>query len=372
MRRLLIISAEFTGHGHKSIADSIMERLTVYEDIEVMTIDGFDLMGKVQQICAEKTYGPITRLPSKAWATSYAAGAKLKQPVERAIAKVIRPRFEKLIHEFKPDCIMSVHPIFNGSVINLLRDMDLKIPFILHQADLIDIATYYIEPRADLTLSPSQEAYDSTVAGGVDPSRIRKVGFPVRSRFMGLADKAQERKRKELTITIMSGSEGSGVIRTVARELLHGTDAHVNVICGRNKALRKRLKKAFTKKYFGRVNVMGFVECIQDVMLESDILIMRASPNSVMEAVALNKPVILFGQLAGQELHNPQMLEKHGLAKYCPEPEKLPECVANLCRDGGAEIERMRACQRAYAPGDVCAETAKLLNDYIKPFGWNE
>ena len=371
MRRLLIISAEFTGHGHKSIADSITERLAVYDDIETKVIDGFDLMNKVQQVCAEKTYGPITRLPAKAWATSYAAGAKLKQPLERLIGKVIRPRFEKLIREFKPDCIMSVHPMFNGSVIDLLKEMNLKIPFVLHQADLIDIASYYIDPRADLTLSPSQEAYDSTVAGGVDPDRIRQVGFPVRSRFIGLSEGGRPYNGDQPTITVMSGSEGSGVIRSVTRELLHGTNAHVNVICGRNKALRKRLKKKFAKKYFGRVNVMGFVEGIQNVMLESDLLIMRASPNSVMEAVALNKPVILFGQLAGQELHNPQMLEKHGLAKYCPDPKKLPECVAELCRNDGAEIERMRACQREYAPGDVCTKTAKLLHDFIKPYGWD-
>jgi len=368
----LIISAEFTGHGHKSISDSIKERLAVYDDIEVMIIDGFDLMSKVQQVCAEKTYGPVTRLPAQAWATSYAAGTKLKRPVERMIAKVIRPRFEALINEFKPDCILSVHPIFNGSVIDLLEDMNLKIPFILHQADLIDIATYYIDGRADLTLSPSQEAYEATVAGGVDPAKVIKVGFPVRSRFFGLEDKLNKRVRDEMTITVMSGSEGSGLIRSVTKELLRGTNAHVNVICGRNKALRKKLKKAFTKQYFGRVNVMGFVERIQDVMCESDILIMRASPNSVMEGVALNKPVIVFGQLAGQELHNPQMLEKHGLVKHCPDPEKLPACIAELTKDGGAAIERMRACQRAYAPGDVCAETAKLLNDYIKPYGWDE
>ena len=112
---------------------------------------------------------------------------------------------------------------------------------------------------------------------------------------------------------------------------------------------------------------MGFVDNIQNVMCDSDILIMRASPNSVMEAVALNKPVIVFGQLAGQELHNPQMLESHGLVLHCPDAEKLPACIKRLTQNDGAEIERMKACQRAYAPGDVTVETAKLLNDYIKP-----
>lgn len=372
MRRLLIITAVYTGHGHKSISDSLMERLKVYDDIEVMTIDGFELMTKVQQVCIERAYGPITRLPSKAWATSYAAAVKLRQPVERMLSKMIRARFEALVYGFKPDCILSVHPMFIGNVIDLLEEMNLNIPVIVHEADLIDIAPYYMEPRAALTLAPSQEAYDCTIAHGLDPEKVRKVGFPVRARFMGLTERAKERKREELTITVMSGSEGSGLIRTVTRELLKGTSAHVNVICGRNKVLRKKLKKAFTKNYYGRVNVMGFVDRIQDVMCESDILVMRASPNSVMEAVALNKPVILFGQLAGQELHNPQMLEKHGLAKYCPDPEQLVACVNSLTANGGAEVKRMIECQNAYAPGDVCAETAKILNDFIKPHGWDK
>lgn len=367
MRRLLIITAVYTGHGHKSISDALMERLAEYKDLEVKTIDGFDLMSKVQQVCAEKTYGPVTRMPGIAWEKSYAAGMKLRHPVERIIAMLIRSRFEKLILEFKPDCILSVHPMFLGSIVDLLEDMNLRIPFVAHEADLIDIALYWFDPRIDLILAPSQESYDCTIANGIDPKQVRKVGFPVRSRFMGLAEKIQRPKDAPLTITVMSGSEGSGVIKTVARELLKGTNAHVNIICGRNKALRKKLRKAFKKQYYGRVNAMGFVERIQDVMCESDILVMRASPNSVMEAVALNKPVILFGQLAGQELHNPQMMEKHGLAKYCPEPDKLAACVAELTANGGAEIERMRTSQRAYASVDAAAETAALLNEFIKP-----
>ena len=48
MRRLLIFTAEYTGHGHKSISDALMERLKNYPDIEILTIDGFDLMNKVR------------------------------------------------------------------------------------------------------------------------------------------------------------------------------------------------------------------------------------------------------------------------------------------------------------------------------------
>lgn len=370
MRRLLIFTAVYTGHGHKSISDALNERLKRYEDIEVMTIDGFDLMTKMQKICAEKTYGPITRLPGKAWALNYAAGMYFMEPVQHAIAAMIRTRFEKLIREFRPDCILSVHPMFLGSILDLLEEMHLSIPVVAHEADLIDIALYWFDKRLSLVLAPSKESYDCTIRHGVDPSKVRQVGFPVRSRFTGLAQSANAHKNEKLTITVMSGSEGSGTLRSVVRSLLSGTDANVNVICGRNKAIRKKLRKAFVKKYYGRINAMGFVEKIQDVMCESDILVMRASPNSVLEAVALNKPIILFGQLAGQELHNPDMLQSHGVAVYCPEPERLPACIAELTANNGAGIERMRECQRKFAPTDAAEETAKLLNEYIVPYVW--
>lgn len=367
MRRLLILSANYTGHGHKSIAESLAERLSVYEDLEVRIIDAFDLMTKMQKVCVENAYGPVTRLPGKAWAMSYAAAMRFNDPLNRIIARAIRVRFRELIMEYKPDCILSVHPMFIGCVLDLLEEFKFDIPFVTHEADLIDIALQWFDPRIDLVFAPSQESYECTIAHGIAPEKVVKVGFPVRSRFMGLADKDLSRKDGKLVVSVMSGSEGSGTIRTVVRELLKNTDARLNVVCGRNKGLHKKLRKAFGRKYKGRLNAMGFVERIQDVMLESDLLIMRASPNSVMEAVALNKPVILFGQLAGQELHNPDMLQKHGLAVYCPDAERLPACIAELAKDNCAAIERMRECQRAYAPGDVAAETAKLLNDYIQP-----
>ena len=92
----------------------------------------------------------------------------------------------------------------------------------------------------------------------------------------------------------------------------------------------------------------------------------------MMEAVALNKPVILFGQLAGQELHNPDMVQAHGLGVYCPNPEDLPGCIRELSANGREKIEQMCAAQRAYAPGDAAADTAKLLNDYIQPYPWEK
>ncbi|MBR4441642.1 MAG: hypothetical protein IKS52_00030, partial [Clostridia bacterium] len=197
------------------------------------------------------------------------------------------------------------------------------------------------------------------------PENVVRVGFPVRRRFVEAPAPAPH---EGTVITVMSGAEGSGMIYTVVRRLLAHTDAaRINVICGRNKRLRKRLWKAFGRRYRGRLKAMGFVDGVQNIMAESDLLVMRASPNTAMEAVALNVPMILFGRLAGQELHNPDLLVAHGLALYCPEPNDLAGCVKAMLADGGTRMEAMRAAQRAYAPTDAAEDTARMLNGLIRP-----
>ena len=364
MRKLLVLTSLFTGHGHKSISDALEERLRAYGDIEVKTIDGFALMNRFEQYMAEYTYGPITRMPGKAWEWNFAVGQTFRKPVTKAVAAMIKARLLALLEAFRPDAILSVHPIFLGAVLDVLEEAGLRIPLIAHEVDLIDITDYWYDPRIYRVLAPSQEAYDCTVAHVDDPERVVKVGFPVRSRFIGVLTPPPH---EGTVITVMSGAEGSGMIYPVVRMLLKHTDAHINVVCGRNKKLRKKLREAFGKKYHGRLNPLGFVEDIQNVMAASDVLVMRASPNTAMEAVALNVPVILFGQLAGQEMHNPDLLQAHGVARYCPEPKQLPDCVKALLADDKAQVKAMIAAQRAFAPTDAAAETAALLDRLILP-----
>ena len=363
MRKLLIITSMYTGHGHKSIAEALAERLSAYDDIEVKIIDGFALMNRFEQYMAEYTYGPITRMPGKAWEWNFAAGMTFRKPVITVVGSIIRARLLSLLDSFQPDAILSAHPIFLGTVLDVMRDAGLDIPLIAHEVDLVDITEYWYDPRIYRVLAPSRESYECTVAHVDDPGRVIEVGFPVRKRFMNVP---APQPHQGTVVTVMSGSEGSGIIRAVTRVLLRHTDVHVNVVCGRNTKLRKKLKRAFAEHYHGRLSVMGFVDDIQNVMAASDILILRASPNAAMEAVALNVPMILFGHLAGQEQHNPDVLQAHGVAVYCPEPEALPKCISSLFANGGAKLEAMRAAQRAYAPHDSAAETVKLLDKLIK------
>ena len=120
-------------------------------------------------------------------------------------------------------------------------------------------------------------------------------------------------------------------------------------------------------RYRGRLNAMGFVDDIQNVMLNSDLLVMRASPNSVMEAVALNKPVILFGQLAGQEFAQSAdagRARPRGILSGAQAPAGMRGEARRRRRRGDRADARQPARLRA---GDAAADTAKLIDEFVRP-----
>jgi len=45
IKNILILSSNNTGHGHKSITESLLEQFSHYPDVNVHVIDGFTLAG---------------------------------------------------------------------------------------------------------------------------------------------------------------------------------------------------------------------------------------------------------------------------------------------------------------------------------------
>ena len=358
MKKILVMTSHNTGSGHKSVSEALCEKLSGYDEIEVRAVNGFSLMGTLQQRMAENSYGPITRLPGRFWELNYAVGEFLRWPVTVSVTAMIQKKFLNLLKEFRPDLIVSTHPMFQSSVLDILAKERLSIPFVAHEVDLIDMPDYWFDRRTDLFLAPTEEAYRYTIEHGIPEEKVVRVCFPVRKRFLTVsAPEFHEGK----VITVMSGAEASGRIEPLVRELLEHTDARINVVCARNRHLYLRLKKSLQTVYPQRLNLLEYVDNIQVVMLGSDLLVMRASPNSVMEAIHLNIPIILFGKMAGQEIHNPEMLEAHALAKYMPDMNLLSDIVRMYLENDGKVADAMKEAQRKYLVEDTAQDSAELL-----------
>ena len=163
MKKILLITAMYTGYGHKSISDSLVEQFKEIPDLEVRVIDGFELLGPYGPRMS-KIYGVTTRYASGLWKLSYELSDHdnllLKTGIT-GISSFSLHNFRRLMESFRPDLILSVHSMFNGSILRILNHLKLNIPLVVLQADIINIHRTWCEPGAFRTICPTQEAYDN-------------------------------------------------------------------------------------------------------------------------------------------------------------------------------------------------------------------
>lgn len=362
-KKVLIISSDYTGHGHKSITESLMEQFSMYDQVEVRIIDGFALFGNIG-LRVGKLYGPVTRNAKELWKIIWDISMKKPSLLCEITELAIKDSFLELLRDMKPDIIISVHAAFNGSVLNILEEYNIRIPFVVVIADLISISQLWADPRADYTICPSDESMEKCLKFGVPKSRLVRTGFPVRSKFYKYADTAVKKEftgDRPLECLIMSGGEGSGNMARIAKILLNNFNCRVSIITGRNDTLKKRLENSLMDEYSSRVKIYGFTDRIQDLMYSADIAFTRGSPNVMMEAVACNTPLIITGALPGQEEENPLFAQKYNLAVVCNDLKELKSTIADLLANKAEKLNDIRKAQLKFRDPDA----AKNIVDFL-------
>lgn len=358
-KKILILSSDHTGHGHKSIAESLYERMGVNTNTEIHVVDGFSLGGKTL-VNIGKSYGPITRYSEQLWKMIWHLSAFSSIFVDKFIEAMIKNKLLSLLEEIKPDIILSIHPNFNGAVIDILEKHHIQIPFVTFIADLVNIYPLWADKRADLILSPTNEAKEKCMEFGVPEGNIKVVGFPVRKRFHRQSMKLNEKKSK-LTFLMMSGGEGTGDMKETAENLLNSFDCTVKIIAGRNEKLKTELESSLIGQFGERIEIYGFVKNIQDLMFASDIAITRGSPNVMFEAVSANLPIIITGALPGQEKDNPLFAEKYNLGVYCKDRKNINLIIENLVENDGEHLKSIMDSQKKFINNHAAQDILNLI-----------
>jgi processive 1,2-diacylglycerol beta-glucosyltransferase len=370
-KKVLIISSDNTGHGHKSITESLCEKIEMDPDIKVHIVDGFSLGGH-SLLNIGKSYGPITRKSENLWEMIFNFSSENPSFINKLIEIVIRNNFLKLLDEVKPDLILSVHPNFNGSILNILEKQYIKIPFITLIADLVNISTLWADKRADYIISPTIEARDKCIEYGVPAENIKVLGFPVRSKFFRNSTNKKDsyQEGKPLNCLIMSGGEGVGNMKNIAEILLENFDCKVKIVAGRNVKLKAMLEQSLKSKYGDKVEIYSFIKNIQDLMFEADIAFTRGSPNVMFEAFSSNTPIIITGALPGQEEDNPIFAEKLNLGVICKDPGEIKPTVIELLENNAEKLNNIINCQKQYINPLAAEEIIQFILEVENRFEW--
>ncbi|MDR1695089.1 MAG: glycosyltransferase [Endomicrobium sp.] len=359
-KRILILTSYLTGHGHASITSAVEDALRE-RNVDFKTVEAYGMCSKTWLMSA-KSYGRITRNYPKLWEFLFNFAAVFPGFVDWMTAANCKRKFLKTFKEYMPDTIVSIHPIFVGSILGILEKNKLPCRFITVIADLVSISPLWTDKRADLTICPTRESLAYALRKGISPDKLEVVNLPTRSKITKSAGTVRETGSESggpVKLFMMSGGEGSGDMAANVRELLKVENSRITVIAGRNARLEKSLKDEFGAN--SNVEIHGFVNNIDELLPRHDIAIVRGSPNVLMECVNLTVPVIVTDYLGGQEPGNVDFIITRKLGLFCFDKSNLNDFVKQYLKDGRKLLKETRRNQFEYRDLDAAKKIAGLI-----------
>ncbi|MFH1339159.1 MAG: glycosyltransferase, partial [Candidatus Omnitrophota bacterium] len=130
------------------------------------------------------------------------------------------------------------------------------------------------------------------------------------------------------------------------------------VVCGRNRRLYERIKR----KNYGSVRLFGFVEGMQGLMSQADIIITKPGGSTIAEALAMELPLVFIKGIPGQETENARILRAYGCAIAAERLKSLKDIVTDL-KTHPQMLESMRNNIRKVKKSNAAEEICRYVKE---------
>ena len=329
-----------TGGGHRSAANALIK--TVDEIMgdkapqQEMT-DVFASSNKLISLLAN-LYAPVIKYCPFLWGALYhVTNNKLSIVIMDKISDpFVSKKLQELIKEKNPDIIVSVHPVTNHIAAKAMKRINHNVPLLTVVTDPVTFHRVWICPQVDKIVLATEDAKTLCRKYGFGLDNIEVLGFPIDPKFFKTSS-PKKKLREELevapgkfTVLFMGGGEGGGNIYEFISELdKGGLDIQLIVIAGRNHLLKKKLEDNSSKFNFP-MKVFGFTDQVADIMGASDLIITKAGPGTIIEAVSKHLPIILTSFLPGQEEGNVEYVLTMQLGDLVKDRKSIVQAVQNI------------------------------------------
>jgi len=374
-KRILLLISD-TGGGHRSAANAITAALD-----EVETGPHGELLRlehRIEDVASHCSF-PLSQLgPAYSAALRFAPpiygalyhatnGRRRFRSVIRFCEPLYRERLRDLFLSYKPDVIVSVHPLLNHAALRARSDAGMvDVPVITVVTDLGKVHEGWLTPEVDAVVVPAREVYQRARERGIPMERIYHLGHPVHPKFEDVSDsKAQLRVQlglpAEKTIALlMAGGEGGGKLLPTTLALAKSRlPLHMVVVTGRNKALRVKLNE-LAPTLPTPMTVLGYCDNVPELMRAADLLVTKAGPGAIAEASLAEVPVVVYDFIPGQEYGNLKYVENNGIGVVAlgssDVVRSVQRIVSNLER-----LQSMRDRQASVAPRGSSRRIAELI-----------
>lgn len=316
------------GGGHMATAKAMAEALaTDFPEAFETTISDYMLeLGLFKQDRRHKE--------SWAWMLAHPRSARYGQRVLDAFPRLTNRAHRLMLDAFarraaahlsvlKPALVVANHGWSSVALTRAQRRYGLRVPVLTFTTEVLDASALWAEPAAERIAVPSRAALRDLERLGVPGRKLDLVGYPVQDACLRAPPKAAARAalglQERLTCLVSLGGEGVGLgTEEVVRTLLaHPLGPQIVVATGRNGALRERLERR------GGLHVLGFTGRMAEYLAACDVVVGKAGPASVTEALAVGRGVLVTSYAGLNEAKLVRFLERRGLGAYVPGPAQL-------------------------------------------------
>lgn len=369
---IVILTAGY-GNGHIQVARTLEQSLYRFGAASVSIIDlyheahpGMNTLSR--HLYLYSPYFSAYGLDYYGW--SYYATRNLEQT--SALAKwgnlLGMKKLMTILKEQQPDAIISTFPF--GGISAQLKKHGIHVPLFTVVTDF-SLHNRWLFTEADRFYVATEDLKRDMVRRGVRPEAITVSGIPVREPFYERITEPPLHVAQPIKLTqarsvlVMMGAHiPLPDIQLIVRNLLAmPEEIQVDVICGGNDKLRRRLQHRF--RDHNRLRLFGYVEAVHDRMRQASCIITKAGGITLSEAIQIGTPIIVYKPFSGQERENARYLERKGAAVIASSTRRLGEQVQEiLCST--VKREQMLRQYDALAAGHA---TDIIVNDVLRLAG---
>ena len=274
----------------------------------------------------------------------------------------------------KPDLVISTIPIVNGFVGNVSKEK--KIPFVVTTQD--GDLRYFTPGLKEFSYDKffmtvginGDRAKKQMLESGIPENQVHKLYHPVRKSFLETQNRSIERKKLSIpnnafTIMILLGAAGSDkIIRYTNTLLKKHPNIYVIACVGRSEVLKQKLQDLSQKE---RLRVIGFTKEIPQIMTASDLLLTKPGPNSIIEALYMNLPMLVdhSSTILVHEKENLDFVTRNHYGRKFTKIKELNQFVSEL-KDKGTQYQKLKSSVLSYKKGDYRIQFKKLVEEILK------
>lgn len=242
---------------------------------------------------------------------------------------------QTMVGKYQPKIVISTNYAFNSSFEPL------------HLKGTLQYFTVICDPRSYNLINVAHDgcvnlAFDEKQLGVLSRDFPKAIcvatGWFVRPEFKPPLSSSEAKKTiginpEKFCALFVAGSEGMQRVQNTVKVLAETkTDMTVLVACGKNQLLFKTIERLGQQYADSAMHIkpFGFTLEIAPYFQAADIIVGKAGPNMIFEAVACHKPFIATTSLEGQELGNLDLIKELNIGFTETDSNKAAKLLVSL------------------------------------------